>query len=344
MTDKYKEAGVDISAGNQFVELIKPFIRKTHRPGVITDIGGFGGLFAIDPREYKEPTLVSSTDGVGTKLKLAIDLKKIDTIGTDLVAMCVNDIACCGARPLFFLDYFATGHLIPEEHKNIVKGIAEACEKVKCALIGGETAEMPDMYSNEDFDLAGFAVGIVDRQKIIDGMEVRLNQSIIGIASSGFHSNGYALIRKIIKDNNLDLNQPREGSDQPLGLELLSPTKLYSPIIEWLIREFKITSIAHITGGGLIENIPRVLPAGAKAKIHKGSWPFPPLMRSFQKMGEIDDNSMFRFFNCGLGLVIVTPKDQAKAACDLINNSGEHAYIIGSIASRTKEGPAVTFE
>lgn len=344
MTDKYKRAGIDIDAGNRFVDLIRPAIKKTMRRGVLTDIGGYGGLFALDSSKYKEPVLVSSTDGVGTKLKLAIELKKFDTIGIDLVAMCVNDIACCGAEPLFFLDYFAMGHLKPEEHKVIVEGIADGCKKTNCALIGGETAEMPDLYAEDDFDLAGFAVGVVDRNNIIDGTEVRVDQKIIGIASSGFHSNGYALIRKIVRDRNLDLKKNVTGLDCRLGEMLLEPTKLYSPITLHFIREFKVTGIAHITGGGFMDNIPRVLPQSVQAKINKGSWPFPPLMKFMQEQGGVEEEEMYRVFNCGIGLIVIVDLEQADEALHLAEAHGEKAYVIGSIRARPSNSPAVVIE
>lgn len=344
MNDKYKRAGVDIDAGNRFVDLIKPAIKKTMRRGVLTDIGGYGGLFALDSSKYKEPVLVSSTDGVGTKLKLAIDLKKFDTIGIDLVAMCVNDIACSGAEPLFFLDYFAMGHLKPEEHKVIVEGIADGCKKTNCALIGGETAEMPDLYAEDDFDLAGFAVGVVDRKNIVDGTEVRVDQKILGIASSGFHSNGYALVRKIVRDANLDLTKPVAGLERTLGELLLEPTKLYSPLVLHLIREFSITGIAHITGGGFWDNIPRILPSGVQAKIRKGSWPFPPLMKLFQEQGDIEENEMYRVFNCGIGLVVIVNAEQADEACHMVAAHGEKAYVIGSIKACSNDAPPVIIE
>lgn len=343
MNDKYKRAGVDIDAGNRFVDLIKPAIKKTMRRGVLTDIGGYGGLFALDSAKYKEPVLVSSTDGVGTKLKLAIELSKFDTIGIDLVAMCVNDIACCGAEPLFFLDYFAMGHLKPEEHKVIVEGIADGCKKVNCALIGGETAEMPDLYAEGDFDLAGFAVGVVDRKDIVDGTEVRVDQKIVGIASSGFHSNGYALIRRVVRDRNLDLKKPAAGLDRNLGDMLLEPTKLYSPLVLHLIRNFKVTGIAHITGGGFVDNIPRVIPPGVQVRISKGSWPFPPLMKFIQEQGSIEEDEMYRVFNCGIGLVVIVNSDQADEVCHFCEAHGEKAYVIGTVKPRNS-GPDIVIE
>lgn len=344
MSQEYKKAGVDIDAGNRFVDLIKPFIRQTNRTGVITDIGGYGGLFALDTSKYKEPILVSSTDGVGTKLKLAIELNRYDSVGIDLVAMCVNDIACLGAEPLFFLDYFATGALKPEEHKDIVKGIAKGCKMSNCALIGGETAEMPDFYAPNDFDLAGFAVGVADRNKIIDGTEVRIDQKIIGIASSGFHSNGYSLVRKIISDNKLDLHKNAAGMNSPLGEMLLEPTKIYTPLLLHLIREFTLTGIAHITGGGFIDNMPRILPQGVKAVIDKASWTIPPLMEFIREKGNVDEDEMYRVFNCGIGIVIIVPDKQSKEVLEIISAHGEKAYIIGSIKARSKNEAAVVIK
>jgi len=344
MNDKYKQAGVDIDAGNRFVDLIKPMIRKTNRRGVLTGIGGFGGFFALDPSKYKEPVLVASTDGVGTKLKLAIELNRYDTIGIDLVAMCVNDIACCGAEPLFFLDYFATGHLKPEEHAKIVEGIANACKKITCAIIGGETAEMPDLYSENDFDLAGFAVGVVERSKIIDGSDIRIDQAVIGISSSGFHSNGYALIRKIIEDRNLSLRQPVAGLDRELGEMLLLPTKLYSPLVLHFIRQFKIAGIAHITGGAFMDKIPRILPPGVQARLMKGSWQIPPLMRFFQEQGNIEDDEMYRVFNCGIGLVLIANQEYADEICQLAQAFGDDAFVIGSTRLRGPKDPPIVIE
>jgi len=344
MNDAYRKAGVDIDAGNRFVEKIKPLIKSTARRGVIGGVGGFGGLFGLDVSDMREPVLVSGTDGVGTKLKVAIDMDRLDTIGVDLVAMCVNDIACSGAEPLFFLDYFATGKLKPDEHAAIVSGIAEACRQTKCALIGGETAEMPDLYSEDDFDLAGFAVGIVDRSRIIDGSDIGVGNAIIGIASSGFHSNGYALVRRIVKEAGLNLNRTYEGFEKPLGELLLEPTRLYSPLIAGLRRNFGIKGIAHITGGGFWENIPRILPAGVQAVIHKDRLHIPHLFRFFQAHGRVDERELLHVFNCGTGMVMVVPHDEAKDVADAINAHGETARIIGSTRSRPPEGDPVVVE
>lgn len=334
MTDAYKKAGVDIDAGNRFVENIKPLIKSTARRGVMGGIGGFGGFFGLDVADMREPVLVSGTDGVGTKLKVAIDMGVLDTIGIDLVAMCVNDIACSGAEPLFFLDYFATGKLKPDEHTAIVSGIADACRQTKCALVGGETAEMPDLYDEDDFDLAGFAVGIVDRAKIIDGSDIGVGNSIIGVSSSGFHSNGFALVRRIVHDAKLDLKKTYEGFGRPLGELLLTPTRLYSPLLSNLRRNFAIKGVAHITGGGFWDNIPRILPAGVQAVIHKERWQIPQLFRFFQAHGRVDERELLRVFNCGIGMIIVLPHDQAREAVDAINAQGEEAKIIGTTRSR----------
>lgn len=344
MTEAYKKSGVDIDAGNLFVENIKPLIKATTRRGVIGGIGGFGGFFALDTNDMKEPVLVSGTDGVGTKLKIAIDMDKLDTIGIDLVAMCVNDIACSGAEPLFFLDYFATPKLKPKEHTEIISGIAKACRETKCALIGGETAEMPDLYAPDDFDLAGFAVGIVDREKIIDGSDVGVGNAIIGLSSSGFHSNGYSLVRKIIRDASLDLNKIYEGFDKTLGELVLAPTKLYSPIVGQLKRAFNLKAVAHITGGGFWDNIPRVLPTGVQALIYKDMWSIPELFRFFQKHASVDDKEMLRVFNCGIGMILICPHDEAMGLVDAIIATGEEARIIGITRVRPKDAPPIVIE
>lgn len=344
MSEAYRKAGVDIAAGNRFVEMIGPLIARTKRRGVIGGIGGFGGLFALDVAEMREPVLVAGTDGVGTKLKFAIELGILDTIGIDLVAMCVNDIACSGAEPLFFLDYFATSKLKPEGHARMIEGIAKACQLTKCALIGGETAEMPELYREGDFDLAGFAVGIVDRAKIIDGSEIGAGNAIMGLASSGFHSNGFALVRRIVRDSNLSLSGRHEALGRPLGEALLEPTKLYSPVISHLARSFHIKGIAHITGGGFWDNIPRILPAGVQAAISRGSWEIPELFRLFQRLGGIADAEMLHVFNCGIGLVVILPAEEAKDALEAVAAQGERAWIIGATRQRAKGEPAIVIE
>lgn len=344
MSNAYKKAGVDIDAGERFVERIKPFIKSTQRRGVISDIGGFGGYFALDTADMREPVLVSGTDGVGTKLRIAIELGKFDTVGIDLVAMCVNDIACSGAEPLFFLDYFATSKLDPDAHAAIVEGIAQACAATRCALIGGETAEMPDMYAVDDFDLAGFAVGIVDKAKIIDGSDIGIGNAIIGLASSGFHSNGYSLVRHIVQEAKLDLTKTYDGFDRSLGEILIEPTKLYSPTILQLKRSFTLKGIAHITGGGFWDNIPRILPGGVQAVIEKESLEVPEIFRFFQLHGSIDEEELFRVFNCGTGMILVVPEDEAGDVLQTAAALGNRAVRIGTTKQRPADGAAVVIE
>lgn len=343
MNTSYKESGVDIEAGDQFVKEITESARATYRPEVIGGIGGFGALFALNIQKYKQPILVSSTDGVGTKLRIATDMGKVDGIGQDLVAMCVNDIICSGAEPLFFLDYFATGKLDPTGHAAIVKGIARACGEVNCSLIGGETAEMPGMYSGKDFDLAGFAVGVVDRDSIIDGSSVAIGNAVIGVGSSGFHSNGYSLIRRICADNGLTWDLRVEEYDVSLGDALLKPTRLYPNLITQLRSNTRILAIAHITGGGITENLPRVLPKTCQALVNTQAWHMPLIMQFIQKTGNIENTEMRRVFNCGVGLVLVVPDDQATETCDRIKTLGETAWIIGEIVKRPNGGPGVRY-
>ncbi len=341
MSDAYKEAGVDIDAGNRFIQRIKPLIESTKRRGVIDELGGFGGLFALDTDELKEPVLVAGTDGVGTKLLIAREMNRLDTIGIDLVAMCVNDIACSGARPLFFLDYLATGRLDPEEHVALVEGIAAGCREAKVALIGGETAEMPDVYAEGDFDLAGFAVGVVDRKRIIDGSDIGIGNAIIGIDSTGVHSNGFSLVRRIVRERSLDLTETYDGLERPLGELLLEPTRIYSPLVEQLGRTFALKGIAHITGGGLLENLPRILPAGVQARLDRATWQIPPLFRFLQQQGGIDDEEMLRVFNCGIGLVFAVAADAAEEIVAAIAGSGIGARILGTTRAREAGAPAL---
>lgn len=343
MTTTYKDAGVDIDAGDDFVHEIVESARATYRPEVMAGIGGFGALFALNLQKYKKPILVSSTDGVGTKLRIAIDMGRYDDIGQDLVAMCVNDIVCSGAEPLFFLDYFATGRLEPKEHAVVIKGIARACGSVNCALIGGETAEMPGMYHGKDFDLAGFSVGVVERDAIIDGSSVAIGNAIIGVSSSGFHSNGYSLVRAICNDHNLKWDQKFEGSTVTLGDALLTPTKLYPNLVAQLRGTTSILAIAHITGGGITENLPRVLPNACQAQIKLGSWEMPPVMTYLQKVGGIDNTEMRRVFNCGVGLIIVVPETIASETCERIRSLGEPAWVIGEIVKRPQGGDGVSY-
>jgi phosphoribosylformylglycinamidine cyclo-ligase len=328
----YKDAGVDIDAGNRFVDMIKPLVKQTSRPEVLADIGGFGGLFSLNSSKYKKPTLVSATDGVGTKLKLAFMLDKHDTVGIDLVAMCVNDIIVQGAEPLFFLDYFATGKLSPEKTVNVVKGIAEGCEQAGCALLGGETAEMPGMYSAGEYDLAGFSVGVVDDDRLIDGSTITNGDKIIGIASTGLHSNGFSLARKIlIEEMQLDLNKIPEGFEQTLGDELLTPTRIYVKSILNLIRDFDLKGIAHITGGGILENIPRILPKSCKAVIDRNSWPKHAIFDLLQRGGNIPNEEMYRTFNYGIGMTLIVSPQDTEDIINRLSGLGETAYIIGEI-------------
>lgn len=327
----YKDAGVDINAGNELVERIKPHVKRTTRPEVIGDLGGFGALCAL-PGKYKEPILVSGTDGVGTKLRLAIDLKKHDTIGIDLVAMCVNDLVVQGAEPLFFLDYYATGKLEVDVASDVVKGIAEGCVQSGCALVGGETAEMPGMYHAGDYDLAGFCVGVVEKAKIIDGSKVQAGDALIALGSSGPHSNGYSLIRKVI-----DVAGVNPATEQlvgkALGDQLLAPTKIYVKSVLELIEKVDVHAIAHLTGGGFWENIPRVLPDNTKAVIDEKSWEWQPVFKWLQEKGNIDSYEMYRTFNCGVGMVIALPQADVEKALNLLRQAGENAWLIGQIES-----------
>ncbi len=335
----YRDAGVDIDAGNELVERIKPAIKRTHRPGVIGGIGGFGGLFELPLDRYPHPYLVSGTDGVGTKLRLAIDLDRYDGIGIDLVAMCANDIAVLGAEPLFFLDYYATGKLEIGVAEQVIAGIADGCVQAGCALIGGETAEMPGMYAEDDFDLAGFCVGIVDRDSVIDGSKVRPGDALIALASSGPHSNGYSLIRKIVEISDADLGQDCGG--RPLADALLEPTRIYcKPLLE-LDRANTPHAIAHITGGGLTENIPRVLPEGCAARIDTDSWQLPPVFQWLQQNGGVSDDEMRRTFNCGVGMVLAVDAELADTIVWALRDAGESAWQIGEVVPR--DGDAVVY-
>ena len=325
----YKDAGVDINAGNALVERIKPEVKRTTRAEVIGGLGGFGALCAI-PSKYKEPVLVSGTDGVGTKLRLAIDLKKHDTIGIDLVAMCVNDLVVQGAEPLFFLDYYATGKLDVDVAADVVKGIADGCVQSGCALVGGETAEMPGMYHEGDYDLAGFCVGVVEKSEIIDGSRVKNGDALIALGSSGPHSNGYSLVRKVI--NVAGVNPATELLDnKPLSEHLLAPTKIYVKSVLALIKQSDVHAIAHLTGGGFWENIPRVLPKNTKAVIDEKSWEWPSVFNWLQEKGNIDTYEMYRTFNCGVGMVIALPQEQVETALAILKQAGENAWLIGHI-------------
>ncbi len=325
----YKDAGVDIDAGNALVDRIKGVAKRTARPEVMGGLGGFGALCEI-PEGYKQPVLVSGTDGVGTKLRLAMDLAKHDTIGIDLVAMCVNDLVVAGAEPLFFLDYYATGKLNIDTAADVVTGIGKGCELAGAALVGGETAEMPGMYEGDDYDLAGFCVGVVEKSEIIDGTKVKAGDALIGLASSGPHSNGYSLIRKIIEVSDADLNQEIEG--KKLSDALLEPTRIYVKSILSLMKQQQVNALSHITGGGLLENIPRVLPANTKAVINTNSWVLPGVFQWLQSAGNVESREMYRTFNCGVGMVICVPADTKDQALAALKASGESAWIIGHVA------------
>ena len=325
----YKDAGVDIDAGNALVDRIKGAVKRTRRPEVMGGIGGFGALCEL-PTKYKQPVLVSGTDGVGTKLRLALDMNKHDTIGIDLVAMCVNDLIVQGAEPLFFLDYYATGKLDVDTAADVVSGIAEGCVQAGCALIGGETAEMPGMYEGEDYDVAGFCVGVVEKEDVIDGTKVAAGDALIAVGSSGPHSNGYSLIRKILEVSGADKSEELAG--RTIGEHLLEPTTIYIKSALKMIEKHDIHAISHITGGGFWENIPRVLPEGTKAVIDGNSWEWPVIFKWLQEKGNVDTHEMYRTFNCGVGLIVALPKDQADAAVALLKEEGENAWVIGQIA------------
>ena len=324
----YQDSGVDITKGNDLIEQIKPIAKSTTRDGVLAGLGGFGAMFELPIDKYKNPVLISGTDGVGTKLKVAEMLNKHDTIGIDLVAMCVNDLIVQGAEPLFFLDYYATGKLNTELATSVISGIGEGCKQSGCALIGGETAEMPGMYSGEDYDLAGFCVGIADKDKVIDGTKVTNGDHIIALGSSGPHSNGYSLIRKVLEQSS--------PAEEQLNA-LIEPTRIYVKSILALIEKHSVHAISHITGGGLLENIPRVLPDNLAAKLDSDSWKLPEIFQFLQNGGNIDINEMYRVFNCGVGMVIVVPASESADAIDQLNNLGEDAWLIGEIVTNNGE-------
>ncbi|MCC3382305.1 phosphoribosylformylglycinamidine cyclo-ligase [Paenibacillus farraposensis] len=341
MSEAYKNAGVDIAAGNEAVERMKKHVKRTFRPEVLTDLGGFGALFGLNKDKYEEPVLVSGTDGVGTKLKLAFAMDRHDTIGIDAVAMCVNDIVVGGAEPLFFLDYLACDRVVPEKIEAIVTGIAEGCHQSGCALVGGETAEMPGMYSDGEYDIAGFTVGIVDKSKIINGSSIAPGDTVIGLASSGVHSNGFSLVRKLLlEQQGYDLHDEIEGLNGKLGDVLLEPTKIYVKSVLALLEKVKVKGMAHITGGGFIENIPRVLPDHVNVDIEYGSWPILPIFQLMQEKGAISNKDMFTTFNMGIGLVIVVGQEDAQTALNVLKEQGEDAYVIGKV---TEGSSIVTF-
>lgn len=338
MTTKltYKDSGVDIDAGNKTVEYIKPLAKKTYRPEVISGIGGFSGLFQI-PKGYKEPVLVSSTDGVGTKLKLAFKFNNHKTIGIDLVAMCINDLICCGAEPLFFLDYFATGKLNPEQVKEIIEGIVDGCLQSNCTLLGGETAELPGFYKENEYDLAGFAVGIVERSRIIDGTKIIPNDILIGIESSGLHSNGYSLAQKVFFNSvNPDLSHTYPELKKPIGEILLTPTFIYKNLIHRLKEKFKIKGIVNITGGGLTENTPRIFPQGIGCEIDLNSWEKPNIFKIIQRTGNIDDKEMLKTFNNGIGMIVIVNKSDESKIINEIQKQNYKSFKIGYIKEVNK--------
>ena len=333
----YRDAGVDIDAGDALVEAIKPFAKRTLRPEVLAGIGGFGALAEI-PKKYREPVLVSGTDGVGTKLKLAFALGRHDTVGIDLVAMSANDVLVQGAEPLFFLDYFACVKLEVGVATTVIKGIAAGCELAGCALIGGETAEMPDMYPAGEYDLAGFCVGVVEKSAVVDGRDIVPGDAVLGLASSGAHSNGYSLIRRILARAEANLTDDLGGG--PLADALMAPTRIYVKPLLALMRALRVKGLAHITGGGLVENVPRILPDGVRAVLNKSTWPVPPLFRWLQEQGNVAEAEMHRVFNCGIGMAVVVAEAEAGRALQLLRDAGEGAYRIGAIEARTRASPS----
>ena len=338
----YKDAGVDIDAGNALIDKIKGAAKRTRRPEVMAGLGGFGALFEL-PTGYQQPVLVSGTDGVGTKLRLALDSGKHSTVGIDLVAMCVNDLIVCGAEPLFFLDYYATGKLDVDIAASVVNGIADGCELSGCSLIGGETAEMPGMYEGEDYDLAGFCVGIAEKSELIDGSKVAVGDSLIGLASSGPHSNGYSLIRKILEVTNTDPSSFELEGEKLIDL-LMAPTKIYVKSMLNLISKLPVHAIAHITGGGLLENIPRVLPENATAVINTKAWKRPVVFDWLQEQGNIESHEMYRTLNCGVGMVICVPAEAETEALKLLSESGEQVFALGTIQQTESGQPQVQLD
>lgn len=338
----YAAAGVDIDKANRLVDRIKEIAKSTSRPGVMGEIGGFGGMFSLNVAHMEKPVLVSSTDGVGTKLKIAFLTGRHDTIGIDLVAMCVNDILVQGARPLFFLDYFSTGRLDEVVAEAVISGIGEGCRQAGCALIGGETAEMPGFYADNEYDLAGFAVGLVDNAKIIDGSEIRRGDNLVGIASSGLHSNGYSLVRKVVFDVlklDVDAHVPELG--RTIGEELLMPTRIYATAIESLARDLPLKGLAHITGGGISENVVRIIPESCGLRIFEGSWEIPPIFAFLQKAGRIADSEMMRTFNNGIGMIAVVPEQATSDVVERLRGMGEQVFIIGEVIKRAETGARI---
>ena len=336
-SESYRAAGVDVTAGYKGVQLMKKAVQETYTRSVISDIGGFGGLYAPQIKGMEEPILVSGTDGVGTKLKLAFLMDKHDTIGEDCVAMCANDVICTGASPMFFLDYMALGKNIPEKVATIVAGVAEGCKKANCSLIGGETAEMPGFYPEDEYDLAGFCVGVVDKKKIIDNKTIEIGDKVVGLASSGVHSNGFSLVRKVFDVNKENLNEYVEELGTTVGEALIKPTKIYVKPILKLIEKVKAKGISHITGGGFYENMPRMLREGVALKIDKNSYEIPAIFKLIESRGNIPERDMYNTFNMGIGMAVIVPEDESEKAINILKDAGEDAYLIGEVVEGNKE-------
>ncbi len=340
----YKDAGVDVEKGDRFVEMIKPMVESTFRPEVLTGLGGFAGCVSLNIERYKKPILVSSTDGVGTKLKIAFMMDRHDTVGIDLVAMLVNDIIVVGARPLFLLDYFATSRLDPKRGRSVVEGIVKGCAEAECSLIGGETAEMPGFYKDGEYDLAGFVVGVVEDAQMIDGTRVTVGDKLIGIASSGLHSNGYSLVRKVLLDHQkMDVKEKVEELGEVLGNELLRPTRIYVKTILNLTRDFTLGGIAHITGGGISGNLPRVIPKGCSAVVRRGTWDTPPIFPFLQERGKIPEDEMYKTFNNGVGMILVVRPKDVEDIMARLRSLGEKAFVIGDIGKAEKDQKTIEF-
>ena len=344
-TDLYKKAGVDLDAANELVGRIRPLVKSTFHASVLSAVGGFGSLYSLSQLDYNQPVLVSSTDGIGTKLKVAFLANKHDTVGIDLVAMSVNDILVQGAKPLFFLDYLSIGRMNLDMVTDIIAGIAEGCRQARCSLIGGETAEMPDFYGEGEYDLAGFAVGVVEKDSIVDGSEIRVGDEIIGLASTGLHSNGYSLVRTIIfQDLGLSVDDFIPECGCTVAEELLRPTRIYTEAVQVILREFKISGMAHITGGGLYDNLPRILPSACQARLQGQNWEVPSIFPFLQQKGDITDYEMYRVFNSGIGFVLVVPASHLEGALELLHGMGERAFHIGTIKGREENDPSVLIE
>ena len=340
----YKDSGVDIDAGNEFARAVKTLVKPTFRPEVISEIGGFAGLFSLNTGKYRTPVLVSSTDGVGTKLRIATMMNKHDTVGIDLVAMCVNDIIVQGAEPLFLLDYIATGKIEQSVLLDVIKGIVKGCKESGCSLIGGETAEMPSFYKEGEYDLAGFVVGVVDRENIIDGSNIAVGDKLMGISSSGLHSNGYSLVRKILfEQNRMKIDDYVKDLKKTLGEELITPTRIYAKTISNLLRDFPLHGMSHITGGGLVDNIERILPQGCMAQLKTMSWEIPPIFSFLQEQGELDQSEMFRAFNNGIGMVLLVAEEDADDIMLRLKGLKEKAFVIGEIVEQTEKGGRIAF-